>query len=101
MVKISQNGSNTKQLAVSWMLFHSHNTSYLLPQLCVAHLGVVLLSKIEVSSGSKIFLIKCFLVIKTDYNKRGNKNQKIAAIASLHNVSFTIKKSTQMKISLD
>ena len=33
-----------------------------------------MLSKIEASSGSKNFLIKCFLVIKTDYNKRGNKN---------------------------
>ena len=37
------NGLNTKQLATFLMLFHPHNSSYLLSQLFVTHLGVALL----------------------------------------------------------
>ena len=40
--KFPQNGLNVIQLAISWMLFHPQ-TSYLLSQLFVIHLGVALL----------------------------------------------------------
>ena len=38
-----------------------------------------------------------FPCYQTDYKKRGNKKKQIIdVVTSLHNVSFTIKKSTQM-----
>ena len=44
-----------------------------------------------------MFLIKCFLVVKTNYNKRVNKNLEIAVITSLYNVFLQERKALNSK----
>ena len=48
--RFPQNGLNTEQLAISWMLFHPQTSSYLLSQLFVTHLGVALLCILVLSN---------------------------------------------------